>query len=326
MLSTALAALIWFAMEPEIISGFSAGKLMAFLTAAAQLGKPIRQLSGIQSVLQRGLAASEDIFAQLDMKDEDPGGSITTTRARGAIRFDNLSFSYPDSENLALDSVSLDISPGDTVAFVGRSGSGKTTLVNLLACFYRPSSGSIELDGISLADYQLNNLRSQMAIVSQDVTLFHDTVMNNLAYGEMSQTSEANVREATKAAFALDFIEDLPDGFNTILGDDGAGLSGGQRQRIAIARAILKDAPVLILDEATSALDNESEHHIQRALENIMRDRTTIVIAHRLSTVERADCIVVMDEGKIIASGSHETLLEQGGLYSQLYHQEFSGG
>jgi subfamily B ATP-binding cassette protein MsbA len=165
-----------------------------------------------------------------------------------------------------------------------------------------------------------------MAIVSQDVTLFHDTVMNNLAYGEMSQTSEANVREATKAAFALDFIEDLPDGFNTILGDDGAGLSGGQRQRIAIARAILKDAPVLILDEATSALDNESEHHIQRALENIMRDRTTIVIAHRLSTVERADCIVVMDEGKIIASGSHETLLEQGGLYSQLYHQEFSGG
>jgi subfamily B ATP-binding cassette protein MsbA len=326
MLSTALAALIWFAMEPEIISGFSAGKLMAFLTAAAQLGKPIRQLSGIQSVLQRGLAASEDIFAQLDMKDEDTGGSITTTRARGAIRFDNLSFSYPDSDDLALDSVSLDISPGDTVAFVGRSGSGKTTLVNLMACFYRPSSGSIELDGISLADYQLNNLRSQMAIVSQDVTLFHDTVMNNIAYGEMSKTSEAKIREAAKAAFALDFIEDLPEGFNTTLGDEGAGLSGGQRQRIAIARAILKDAPVLILDEATSALDNESEHRIQCALENIMRDRTTIVIAHRLSTIERADCIVVMDEGKIIASGSHEALLEQGGLYSQLYHQEFSDG
>ncbi|MCL4106560.1 UNVERIFIED_CONTAM: hypothetical protein GTU68_009694 [Idotea baltica] len=326
MLSTALAALIWFAMEPEIIAGFSAGKLMAFLTAAAQLGKPIRQLSGIQSVLQRGLAASEDIFAQLDMKNEDTGGSVTTERARGSIRLRDLSFSYPDSEDLALDSVSLDIAPGDTVAFVGRSGSGKTTLVNLLACFYRPSAGSIELDGVSLADYQLSNLRSQLAIVSQDVTLFHDTVMNNIAYGEMSNTSEAEVREAAKAAFALEFIEALPDGFETMLGDDGAGLSGGQRQRIAIARAILKDAPVLILDEATSALDNESEHRIQRALENIMQDRTTLVIAHRLSTVERADCIVVMDEGKIIASGPHETLLQQGGLYSQLYHQEFSGG
>ena len=165
-----------------------------------------------------------------------------------------------------------------------------------------------------------------MAIVSQDVTLFHDTVMNNIAYGEMSRASEAKIREAAKAAFSLDFIEELPEGFNTTLGDEGAGLSGGQRQRIAIARAILKDAPVLILDEATSALDNESEHRIQRALENIMRDRTTIVIAHRLSTIERADCIVVMDEGKIIASGTHEALLEQGGLYSQLYHQEFSEG
>lgn len=326
MLSTALAALIWFAMEPDIIAGFTAGQLMAFLMAAAQLGKPIRQLSGIQSVLQRGLAASEDIFAQLDMKNEDTGGTSTTKRARGAIRLQNLSFSYPDADDLALDSISLDIAPGDTVAFVGRSGSGKTTLVNLLACFYRPSAGSIELDGVSLADYQLNNLRGQLAIVSQDVTLFHDTIKNNIAYGEMSKTSEEDVREAAKAAFALEFIEALPDGFDTILGDDGAGLSGGQRQRIAIARAILKDAPVLILDEATSALDNESEHRIQRALDNIMQDRTTIVIAHRLSTVERADCIVVMDEGKIIASGTHEALLEQGGLYSQLYHQEFSEG
>lgn len=324
ILSMSLAALIWFAMDPEIMEGFSAGLLVAFLTAAAQLGKPIRQLSSIQSVVQRGLAAAEDIFLQLDLDSEIDNGTVKTKRARGDISISDLSFSYPGSEEGALTNISLDISAGQTVAFVGRSGSGKTTLVSLLARFYPVSSGSLSLDGVKLADYELANLRSQFAIVSQNVTLFHDTVWNNIAYGEMSLASKEAVYSAAEAAFALEFINNLPEGFNTVLGDDGAGLSGGQRQRIAIARAILKNAPVLILDEATSALDNESEHRIQQALDNSMADRTTIVIAHRLSTVERADCIVVLDKGQIVAKGSHQTLLEQGGLYSQLYHQEFS--
>ncbi len=323
ILSTALAALIWFAMDPDIMAGFSAGLLVAFLTAAAQLGKPIRQLSSIQSVLQRGLAAAEDIFAQFDMADETDEGTQRTERARGKICITDLSFAYPGNNELALDNISVDILPGQTVAFVGRSGSGKSTLVNLLARFYTPSKGTISLDDISLVDYELGNLRNQFAIVSQDITLFHDTVMNNIAYGDMADASEEAVRKAAESAHALEFIDNLPLGFATVLGDDGGGLSGGQRQRIAIARAILKNAPVLILDEATSALDNESEYRIQRALENIMRDRTTIVIAHRLSTVEHADRIVVMDEGRIIATGSHEALLEQGGLYAQLYNQEF---
>jgi subfamily B ATP-binding cassette protein MsbA len=225
---------------------------------------------------------------------------------------------------MALSNISLDITPGQTVAFVGRSGSGKTSLVNLLARFYLPDSGTISLDGVELQDYELANLRSQFSIVSQNVALFHDTVYNNIAYGQMAGATLEEVREAATSAFALEFIESLPQGFETLLGDDGAGLSGGQRQRLAIARAILKDAPVLILDEATSALDNESEHRIQRALENIMRSRTTLVIAHRLSTVEHADTIVVLDDGEVVATGSHRHLLEQGGLYSQLYNQEFT--
>jgi len=324
LLSTALAVLIYFAMAPDIMEGFSAGLLVAFLTAAAQLGKPVRQLSSIQSVLQRGLAAAEDIFAQLDLDDETDTGTKQTERARGEISIANLSFAYAGAGENALKNVSLEVAAGQTIAFVGRSGSGKTTLVNLLARFYTPSSGSISLDGIPLDEYQLSNLRRQFSIVSQNVALFHDTVAHNIAYGQMADATEAAVREAAESAHALEFIENLPQGFATVLGDDGGGLSGGQRQRVAIARAILKDAPVLILDEATSALDNESEHKIQRALENIMAGRTTLVIAHRLSTVEHADSIVVMDAGEIVATGSHSALLEQGGLYSQLYHQEFT--
>jgi subfamily B ATP-binding cassette protein MsbA len=324
LLSTALAALIYFAMAPDIMKGFSAGLLVAFLTAAAQLGKPVRQLSSIQSVLQRGLAAAEDIFAQLDLDDETDEGTVQVGRARGDISISQLSFAYAGSAEMALKNISLDITQGQTVAFVGRSGSGKTTLVNLLARFYIPDSGTISLDGIELQDYELANLRSQFSIVSQNVTLFHDSVYNNIAYGQMAGATREEVKEAAKSAFALEFIEGLPQGFETLLGDDGAGLSGGQRQRMAIARAILKDAPVLILDEATSALDNESEHRIQHALENIMRGRTTLVIAHRLSTVEHADTIVVLDDGEIVAMGSHQHLLENGGLYSQLYNQEFT--
>jgi len=324
MLATAMGVLVWFALGPAILADFTAGQLVAFLTAAGLLGKPVRSLSSVQSEIQRGLAAAEDIFKQLDQEAEQDEGEHRVDRALGHISFRDVSFRYDSDDALVLDHISLDIKAGQTVALVGRSGSGKTTLVQLLARFYQPESGGIHLDERSIQDYELANLRRQLAVVSQNVTLFHDTVKANIAYGSQSQASDAQVIAAAEAAYARHFIDELPAGFDTVLGDDGAGLSGGQRQRIAIARALLKDAPLLILDEATSALDNESEHRIQRALENVMRDRTTIVIAHRLSTVEDADCIVVLDKGKVCASGTHEELLEQGGLYSQLYHQEFS--
>ncbi len=324
MLAIALAVLVWFALNPNILAGFSAGSLVAFLIAAGQLGKPIRNLSDIQSIVQRGLAAAEDIFAQLDSPEELDEGSFRTDRARGDITLSGVSFSYPGTDQRVLDNVSLSISAGETVALVGRSGSGKSTLVQLLARFYDPDAGAITLDAVPLSDYELANLRSQMALVSQDVTLFHDSIYRNIAYGSLVDVSPERVEEASEMAFAKQFIEALPEGYETRLGDDGAGLSGGQRQRLAIARAILKDAPVLILDEATSALDNESEHRIQQALEQLVVDRTTIVIAHRLSTIEHADKIVVMDEGRIVAVGNHAALLAEKGLYAQLYHQAFA--
>ena len=324
LLAFSLAVLVWFALNPNILAGFSAGSLVAFLTAAGQLGKPIRSLSGVQSIIQRGLAAAEDIFAQLDEPEELDEGKRSVARARGDISIRHLSFAYPGSEEPALDDVSLEVSAGETVALVGRSGSGKTTLVQLLARFYQPDSGEILLDDVPIHEYQLDNLRRQLSMVSQDVTLFHDTVYNNIAYASLAEAGRERVLSATDSAYATEFIELLPNGFDTLLGDEGSGLSGGQRQRVAIARAILKDAPVLVLDEATSALDNESEHRIQKALEGIMTGRTTLVIAHRLSTVENADRIVVMDAGRIVAAGRHAELIEQGGLYAQLYNQAFA--
>ncbi|MAC34902.1 MAG: lipid A export permease/ATP-binding protein MsbA [Haliea sp.] len=324
MLAIALAALIWFALDPEILAGFTAGSLVAFLTAAGQLGKPIKQVSSVQSIIQRALAASEDIFAQLDMEEEQDRGQYVTSRARGDLRIEHLSFAYPGGVEDVLQDINLDIRAGETVALVGRSGSGKSTLIQLLARFYPMERGAILLDGVPIQDYRLDNLRRQLAMVSQDPVLFNDTVYNNIAYGDLASASREEVEAACESAHAMEFIRQLPEGLDTRLGDDGGGLSGGQRQRLAIARAILKDAPLLVLDEATSALDNESEHRIQRALEVIMRNRTTIVIAHRLSTVEHADRIVVMDGGRIIAEGSHQALLEEGGLYAQLYHQEFA--
>ena len=323
LLALSLAVLVWFALNPNILAGFSAGSLVAFLTAAGQLGKPIRSLSGVQSIIQRGLAASEDIFAQLDEEEEEDTGTYETVRARGELSFRQLNFTYPGGEGPVLKDFCLDVAAGETVALVGRSGSGKTTLVQLLARFYTPDSGEILLDGVPIRDYRLENLRHQLAMVSQGVTLFQDTVFNNVAYGSLADATREKVVAAADSAYATPFIETMPKGFDTLLGDDGGGLSGGQRQRIAIARAILKDAPVLVLDEATSALDNESEHRIQRALEGIMADRTTLVIAHRLSTVERANRIVVMDAGNIVAIGTHAELLSQGGLYAQLYNQSF---
>ncbi|MFV8817363.1 lipid A export permease/ATP-binding protein MsbA [Haliea sp. E17] len=324
LLAVAMAMLVYLALQPEWMAGFTAGSLVAFLTAAAQLSKPIRSLTGIQSEIQRGLAAAEDIFTQLDMESENDTGTYSVTRAQGRISLRDLSFAYPGSEVDVLRHLNLEIAPGETVALVGRSGSGKSTLVQLLMRFYLPSSGSILLDEVPIEDYRLANLRAQIAMVSQQVTLFHDTVYNNIAYGDLADASPEAVEKAVQAAYAQDFIGAMPEGLQTRLGDDGGGLSGGQRQRIAIARALLKDAPIIVFDEATSALDNESEFRIQKSLETISSGRTTIIIAHRLSTVEHADRIVVMDAGRIVETGPHAELLAAGGLYAQLYQQEFT--
>jgi ATP-binding cassette, subfamily B, bacterial MsbA len=323
MVAVALAALVWFALSPSIMADFSAGQFAAFITAAGQLAKPIRQLSGIQNVIQRGLAAAEDIFSQLDEEGEPNEGTITLDRAKGRVEFNNVSFSYSEDSETVLDEISLSANPGETVALVGKSGSGKTTLMNLLCRLYSHTGGEILLDGVPVQDFDLDNLRQQISVVSQDVNLFHDSVEKNIAFGGLRHHSREEVVEAARAAHALSFIERLPEGMDTILGEDGGGLSGGQRQRIAIARAILKNAPVLILDEATSSLDNESEHRIQQALETVMTGRTTFVIAHRLTTVEKVNKIVVMDNGRVVDQGSHQQLLQSDGLYAQLFHQQF---
>lgn len=321
LLALALGILFWFALDPTILAGFSAGSLVAFITAAALLGKPIRTLSGIQSVVQRGLAAAEDVFLQIDTQPEMDTGTLRIGRARGDIVLKDISFCYPQSSELALEGVNLTITAGETVALVGRSGSGKSTLIQLLQRFHEPSSGTISLDGEAIHRYELASYRRQIAVVSQSIQLFSDTIRNNIAFGDLASASTDALREACIRAQAMGFIEQLPAGLDSYLGDDGSGLSGGQRQRIAIARALLKDAPILVLDEATSALDTEAETQIQQALEDITRDRTTLVIAHRLSTIEKADRVIVLDEGRIDAIGSHTELLSQAGLYANLYRQ-----
>ena len=322
----AVALLIATLARPDVAHGLSTGDLVVFLGLAGMLARPIRKLTEVNARLQKGLAAAEDVFSQLDAPVERDRGVRSLDRAEGRIEFRDVSFSYSDDQGPALSNINLTVEPGQTVALVGRSGSGKSTLASLIPRFYEADSGEVRLDGRAVQDYGQASLRRQIALVTQQVNLFNDTVAANIAYGALAGADPEAVEDAVRRAHAQDFIAALPKGLRTLVGDDGVLLSGGQRQRIAIARALLKNAPILILDEATSALDSESERHIHAALEEAMRGRTTLIIAHRLSTVENADLIYVMDEGRIVEQGGHADLMALGGLYAQLYRAHASSG
>ena len=322
--SMAVALIVYIALEDSLAGRTTAGEFASFMIAMLMLLAPLKRLTDINAPLQRGLAAAESVFGMIDAPVEPDRGTVKPGRARGEVRYEGVSFTYPTRTAPALSGVDLLVRPGETVALVGGSGGGKTTLVNLLPRFYSPSHGRILLDGHDLQELTLEGLRANLALVSQDVVLFNDTIQANVAYGGMGQASEREVIAAAEAAHAMDFIRQLPQGLATLVGENGVRLSGGQRQRVAIARALLKNAPVLILDEATSALDSESERLVQAGLDALMRGRTTIVIAHRLSTIERADRIVVLEQGGIVEAGTHAQLLARDGVYAKLYRIQYA--
>jgi len=320
----ALAVIIYLATIQSKSDETTVGGFLSFIAAMLMLTAPIKRLTGVSEHLQRGLAASESVFELLDTPGETDSGKIEIGRVSGRIEFEHLSLSYQQDDRLALRDINLEIPAGQAIALVGASGSGKSTLANLVPRFYQPSNGRITLDGHDLADLTLVSLRANIALVSQEVVLFNDTIAANIAYGQMREVPESEIIAAAQAAHAMEFILEMPQGLNTLVGERGVKLSGGQRQRIAIARAILKNAPILILDEATSALDSESERHVQAALETLMQGRTSLVIAHRLSTIEKADRIIVLQKGEIVETGTHRELLVKNGVYAQLHRIQFS--
>ncbi len=324
MASVALALIIYLAARQASQGDFSAGDFMSFLSSMIMLFDPIKRITSVMQSLQRGLAASESVFGFLDEPEEQNSGTLALPPQTGDIVFGGISHRYPNTERNSLSGINLDIRQGQVVALVGASGCGKTTLANLIPRFFNPSEGEVRIGGIDIREYTLESLREQMALVSQDVVLFNDTVANNIAYGQLGKATEAEIIQAAKAANAWPFIQTMPAGLHTEIGENGLKLSGGQRQRIAIARALLKNAPILILDEATSALDTESERLVQAALETLMQNRTTIVIAHRLSTIEQADLIVVMHEGRVVEQGTHSELISKGGRYADLHNLQFN--
>ena len=325
IVACAIAAIIYFAAGQAFAGSTDVGSFIEFIGATGLLLQPLKRLTGVNEQLQRGLAACESVFGLVDEEPEEDRGTVAIERAKGAVRFDNVSLSYLKGTRRALSDVSLEIRPGETVALVGPSGSGKSSLIHLLPRFYHPDSGRITLDGHDLESLTLESLRRQISLVSQNVVLFNDTVAANIAYGRADRVSQAQLVRAAEAAHAMEFIDTLPQGLATAIGENGAMLSGGQRQRIAIARAILKDAPILLLDEATSALDTESERAVQAALDALMQGRTTIIIAHRLSTIEKADRIVVLSQGRIVEVGAHRDLVAAGGMYAGLHRLQFAG-
>jgi len=321
IIAIALSFLMYMALF--FMKEASVGEFVGYLTAAFLLPRPIRQLSDANGDIQKGIVAAESLFEILDEQSEIDEGSYEVERAMGALEFKNLSFQYAGSNEPALTNINFKVEPGQTIALVGSSGGGKSTLANLVSRFYPHESGEILLDGIEINHYKLANLRQQIALVNQQVTLFNDTIANNIAYGALVTASRSAVTAAANDAYALNFIEKLEHGLDTEIGENGVKLSGGQRQRLALARALLKDAPILILDEATSALDTESERFIQAALQKVMSNRTTLVIAHRLSTIENADVILVMDHGCIVEQGSHQELIAKNGAYARLHQIQF---